>query len=301
MSAWRPYQALGQSYAMTATALSNMAGKKLDVSNPNLIFGSDINIAELTSLQLCCSEMKKYVCAGEIFLIESKESRTGGRVTVTVGITDNDTSAFLRLSKPTAEAEEIISHFKVGDCIIAEGKVVSDEPRGRQNNASAKGNRETEYYVNVRSIAKIRRIIRSDNAPEKRVELHLHTTMSQMDALIAPEEALKRAKLWGHKAVAITDHGNVQGFPNAMLESEKSGMKVIYGIEAYFVDDEARAVYGSSDINFNGEFVVFDIETTGLSPSSDEITEMVLRLFAAVKLLIHLPRTSIHVDIFLKT
>lgn len=247
---------------------------KLDVSSPDLIYGSGVNTAELSSLQLCCSNMNKYVCAGEIFSIESKESRTGGRVTVTIGITDNDTSAFLRITKSAAEAEELTSHIKVGDCIIAEGKVVSDEPRRGLNNAPPKARKETEYYVNVRSIAKIKRILRSDNAPEKRVELHLHTTMSQMDALITPEQALKRAKMWRHKAVAITDHGNVQGFPDAMLESEKSGIKVIYGMEAYFVDDEARAVYGNSDASFNGEFVVFDIETTGLSSSTDEITEI---------------------------
>ena len=113
-----------------------------------------------------------------------------------------------------------------------------------------------------------------DNAKEKRVELHLHTMMSQMDATIDPEKIVKVAKEWGHKAVAITDHGNVQGYPPVMIAAEKAGMKIIYGMEAYFVNDTSRAIFGSKTATFNDEFCVFDIETTGLSFLNDKITEI---------------------------
>ena len=135
-------------------------------------------------------------------------------------------------------------------------------------------NDESELYLNYSDIAIISKKKRVDNAPKKRVELHLHTNMSAMDALIPPDVAVKTAQEWGHSAVAITDHGNVQGFPEAMIAADKLGMKVIYGMEAYFVNDTASAVYGNYEGTFSDEFVVFDIETTGLSPINCKITEI---------------------------
>ena len=129
----------------------------------------------------------------------------------------------------------------------------------------------TFYYTDI---AVIKTVGRVDNAPVKRVELHLHTTMSNMDALIPPDQAVKMAKAWGHPAVAITDHGNVQGYQDAMLASEKIGQKVIYGMEAYFVNDTASALYGTYEGGFEDEFIVFDIETTGLSNATCGITEI---------------------------
>ncbi len=113
-----------------------------------------------------------------------------------------------------------------------------------------------------------------DDEPVKRVELHLHTQMSSMDALINPADAVKRAKYWGHPAIAITDHGNVQGFMEAMLAAEKSGQKVIWGMEAYFVNNTSGAVYGSCDGGLEEEAVVFDLETTGLSAQNCRIIEI---------------------------
>ena len=95
-----------------------------------------------------------------------------------------------------------------------------------------------------------------------------------MHAQIRIADIPKRAKELSQSAVAITDHGNVQGFPDAMLTAEKLGMKVIYGMEAYFVDDTARAIFGRSDIQFDEEFIVFDIETTGLSNRTAKIIEI---------------------------
>ena len=95
-----------------------------------------------------------------------------------------------------------------------------------------------------------------------------------MDATMAPSLAVATAHRWGHAAVAITDHGNVQGFPDAMKMSEKLGMKVIYGMEGYLVDDAAKAIFGEDDTGFDDEFVVFDIETTGLSAMTCKITEI---------------------------
>lgn len=131
-----------------------------------------------------------------------------------------------------------------------------------------------ELIINPAAVMRIKKVERMDHAPEKRVELHLHTNMSQMDAIIPPDVAVKTAHRWGHRAVAITDHGNVQGYQEAMKAAEKLGMKVLYGLEAYYVNDEAKAIYGDSGVTFNDEFVVFDIETTGLSPLSCKITEI---------------------------
>ncbi len=128
---------------------------------------------------------------------------------------------------------------------------------------------ENELVVKPRSVSFIQEKHLSDDAEEKRIELHLHTKMSTMDATIEVKDIIHLAHQWGHRAVAITDHGNLQGFPDAMLTAEKLGMKVIYGMEGYFVDDTSRALYGDADGDFvNTEFVIFDIETTGLSPLS---------------------------------
>lgn len=112
-----------------------------------------------------------------------------------------------------------------------------------------------------------------DNAKEKRVELHLHTGMSSMDGISGFKEYAKKAKQWGHKAMAITDHGVVQGFPEAM-ECADENFKVIYGMEGYLINDTVNIVHKCDNINIDSEFVVFDIETTGLSPITDDIIEI---------------------------
>ncbi|MDD6214875.1 MAG: PolC-type DNA polymerase III, partial [Firmicutes bacterium] len=116
---------------------------------------------------------------------------------------------------------------------------------------------------------------KEDNAEKKRVELHLHTQMSQMDAVSSAAALIDRAVKWGHTAIAITDHGVVQSYPDALKASkDNERIKVIYGIEGYLVDDSARITEGIASGTVDGKFVVFDIETTGLSGKTDEITEI---------------------------
>lgn len=124
---------------------------------------------------------------------------------------------------------------------------------------------------------------RRDTYPEKRVELHLHTTMSSMDALTDTGAAVKRAASWGHRAIAITDHGGAQSFPDAMKAASKAkvagtdqNIKILYGCEGYYVNDvdDRIAVHGEEDFSFDGEYVAFDLETTGLSSLHDTIIEI---------------------------
>src|SRR5699024_6681672 len=117
--------------------------------------------------------------------------------------------------------------------------------------------------------------VKQDNAPEKRVELHLHTKMSLMDALTDTKDAVKRAIQWGHPAVAITDHGVAQSFPDAW-SAGKGKCKVLLGTEAYYINnvDERLTVRGEQDQDLDEPIVCFDLETTGLSKETDVITEI---------------------------
>ena len=232
-----------------------------DISSPELMFGNafDIDPAPLRNIT---TPIRNVTVLGVAYSIDSKETRKGGKMIVNFALTDDDASIYCKSILPTEEANSLLSSLKDGTPIAVSGYVKTD-------------NFDNELALTPSAIMKIKKLERMDNAEEKRVELHLHTQMSAMDALIPPDVAVKTAHRWGHKAVAITDHGNVQGYQEAMLAAEKLGQKVIYGLEAYFVDDTARAVYGKADATFESdEFIVFDIETTGLSFRNDGITEI---------------------------
>ncbi|MBR5295427.1 MAG: PHP domain-containing protein, partial [Clostridia bacterium] len=178
-----------------------------------------------------------------------------------IHVTDGASSVTVKLSGPTDKVKPLIK-TDPGTPLFVVGNLMFDQY-------------ENELIVKPRAIYRIKEIALTDTAEEKRIELHLHTKMSTMDATIEPKDIVKLAHSWGHRAVAITDHGNLQGFPDAMLTAEKLGMKVIYGMEGYFVDDTARALFGEAHGDFKDtEFVIFDIETTGLSPLSCQITEI---------------------------
>lgn len=231
-----------------------------DISDPEYIIGDPFKIEPL-SISSLRTARRKVVVVGEICSFKSEEARGGGMF-VTFGIFDGNATIEARTRKLEAEdAAELSELLSNGMIIAAEGDVRVD-----------RNSPDLLFYYS--SVAKIKRFPRLDTAEEKRVELHLHTTMSAMDAIISPAEAVNTAKRWGHKAVAITDHANVQGFPEAMIAAEKADMKVIYGLEAYFVNDSVSPLVGEWNAPFGDEVVVFDIETTGLSVITCKITEI---------------------------
>ena len=206
---------------------------------------------------------------GQLFRIDSRDSRDGSKVGYTLSITDFTGSMILSLwmdKKRFPERIAAVKGLQVGDCLVVSGEYAYDE--------YARCNR-----MRPRAMAVVAKYVRQDLAPEKRVELHMHTKMSAMDAVSEASDLVKRAAAWGHKAVAITDHGVVQAYPDIMNTAEalhKKGkdIKILYGMEAYYVNDMVPAVAGSADIPLDDELIVFDIETTGLSAATERITEI---------------------------
>ena len=231
-----------------------------DISAPQYVFGGEIvpeNIVPIANLR---EGMHCVLTIGQVFEItETPMRRERSHTLLSFGLTDKMSSIYVKAKVHNDNKKEVMSLFEIGGAYLVKGNVKAFD-----------GELNLEFV----DISKIKPIPRMDNAEEKRVELHLHTAMSTMDATIDPEEIVKLAKSWGHKAVAITDHGNVQGFPPAMLASEKIGMNVIYGMEAYFVNDTSLPIYGDKKQSFDDEFCVFDLETTGLSRVNDKITEI---------------------------
>ena len=251
---------------------------KFDTSELSEFWGADFEHGDYTPLRELRPSKEKIRVAGQVVSYDSRPQRNGKKTTFTINITDNESSIPVRMSLDNEEAaglEKILG--KAGRKIqrgIQTVVVLYDLSLSVFGTVVPEMN-DQGFYVKPISIVKVKKLDREDNAPEKRVELHLHTNMSQMDALIFPELAVERAKSWGWDAIAVTDHGNLQAFPIMMPVAEKLGIKMLYGLEAYYVDDTSRAVFGERDITFESdEMIVFDIETTGLSPLKDKITEI---------------------------
>ncbi len=245
-----------------------IGGKIFDASEPEFLVGEPFTIADPTPIRNITGPMKNLVILGEVFGIEMKETRRGDKLIYSFAITDKDSSIYIKMAKPKEELEPYLNNVKDGMTVAIRGYAKIDTF-------------DNEPMITPTALAKIDQKSRKDTAENKRVELHCHTQMSSMDAIIPPAQLVKNAHKWGHKAVAITDHGNVQAFPIAMETAEKLGgeIKVIYGIENYYVDDTARVLFGEKldeymKTPFKGEYCVFDIETTGLSPASCGITEI---------------------------
>lgn len=240
--------------------------RRFDLSSPEYVYGDEFDIRPV-QLAKITSPQHNIVVVGDVFDFKNEPTRSGDKCNVSFSLTDYNSSIDVRLFAIEAEEAAVVEGFVPGSTLALYGSVRQEM---RRDNKTSQ-----ELIFRFRHAARVRRIDREDNAPRKRVELHLHTTMSTMDALTSPPDVIKLAKRWGHSAVAITDHGNLQAYPEAMLAAEKFGgdLKVIYGMEAYFVNNTASAVYGQG-ADFDGEFIVFDIETTGLSNRNDRITEI---------------------------
>ncbi len=248
---------------MVSETKYKMGASTYDFSSAEIVWGEDFDILEPTPLADAPRSKGRVIFLGTVFDVQFKETRSGDKTTVTIGISDGASAIYVKRSLLNEELGWT-KGVKPGAHFAVFGKVMFDKF-------------DNEPFLSPIGIKKIKACLRTDNSEEKRVELHLHTNMSQMDAIITPKELVDTALRWGHKAIAVTDHGNVQSFPEVMLALEKAGdvdLKILYGIEAYFVNDTERCVFGSNYPSFDDEMVVFDLETTGLSNRACKIIEI---------------------------
>lgn len=222
---------------------------------------------EPTPLEAIVDEERRITIQGYVFDAETKELRSG-RTLLTLKVTDYTDSILVKMFSRDKEDVPLMEALKKGMWVKVRGSV--------QNDTFVR-----DLVMIANDIEQIAPIERNDFAKEgkKRVELHLHTTMSQMDGVASAEKYIAQAAKWGHPAIAITDHGVVQAFPEAFNAGKKHGIKVIFGMEAYVVDDGIPIAYNDAKRFLpDEEYVVFDIETTGLSAVYNKIIEL-----AAVK------------------
>ncbi len=233
--------------------------------SPKTIYGSSIKGSPINISQLA-PDSGRVVIKGDIFSIDSRDTKDNKKKIITLNITDYTGSTTVKIIDLNAKCAPVLE-LKKGSAIIVKGDAQYDKY-------------DRELVVMAASISVIGKAKVVDNADKKRVELHLHTNMSAMDGVTDVGDIVQRAYSWGMPAVAITDHGVVQAFPGAMnaadaIASKGGHIKVLYGVEAYFIDDvSTRAVNGEKCEPLSGEFIVFDLETTGLGAAKERITEI---------------------------
>ena len=198
----------------------------------------------------------------DLFDISSTELKNG-KFIISLSLTDHTSSIAAKAFLSKEKNEEFLNNISVGNNYIITGDVSFD-------------NFAKDEVIWIKYLETSSNPIRQDNSKEKRVELKLHSKMSSMSGLSSFDELAKRAKHWGMESLAITDTADVQGFPEAMETSKKYGIKVLYGLDGNFVDDQENIIkdYNMEKSLYDQDYVVFDIETTGFSPRTDKITEI---------------------------
>ncbi|MBQ7545673.1 MAG: PolC-type DNA polymerase III [Clostridia bacterium] len=233
----------------------------ISLKNAKAIYGQSQIRAKPQTIKSISPLSDTVVIWGDVFGLESKETKKGDRLIITFNITDYTSSYSVKIFELKENCEELLKDLKNGATILMRGLVREDDFLHKS-------------VINAKAITLVDKVEKTDDAPVKRVELHMHTNMSAMDGMTSAEKLIKRAAKWGHKAIAITDHGVVQAFPEAMNTARATGVKIIYGMEGYLVDDKIPVVRGNAKTDFGGEFIVFDVETTGLSKTRDRLTEI---------------------------
>ncbi|MCR1823622.1 MULTISPECIES: PolC-type DNA polymerase III [Terrisporobacter] len=231
-----------------------------DEHDEHLIYGEDVNslVHHIKDLN---QNSKTVAIVGEIFNIENKELRNGKILSI-MSITDNSSSINCKLFLNDLNKDKVLDRVKEGSYVKIKGDILYDTY-------------QREITMTISGIRQEEKPQRKDKCKKgKRVELHAHTQMSSMDALCPTKKLVKQAATWGHKAIAITDHGVVQAFPEAMDAGKSNNIKILYGVEGYLVEDNLPVIQKANDKDLSQTFVVFDLETTGFSNKNDKITEI---------------------------
>jgi DNA polymerase-3 subunit alpha (Gram-positive type) len=231
--------------------------------NPNVIYGREIE-DEPIRIEEIEGEIGEVTIRGKVRSFDTREIRNE-RTIVSFEITDFTDTIKVKIFVHNEQLAELADEIKVGAFLKLKGVAVNDT---------------FDREINIGSIIGIMKIpdfttSRMDNSSRKRIELHCHTKMSDMDGVSDVKDIIKRAKKWGHKAIAVTDHGCVQSFPDANHAVDPNeDFKVIYGVEGYLVDDMKEIVTDAKGQSLDSTYVVFDIETTGFSPVTNRIIEI---------------------------
>lgn len=231
--------------------------------NPDVIYGRDFE-DEPIKLEAVEGEMGVITFRGQVMAVDKRQLKSG-KFLLIFDVTDFTDSITVKLFLEPDDLEELEGSIKKGAFLKIKGVTNIDSFSGELNVGSLTGIMKSSDF----------RVKRTDMAMEKRVELHCHTKMSELDGVSDAGAIIKQASEWGHPALAITDHGVVQGFTDAFhTKLDNKDFKIIYGVEAYLVDDLGRIIENPSGQGFDDTYVVFDLETTGLSPVNDRIIEI---------------------------
>ena len=232
--------------------------------NPDVVYGRDFE-DEAIPIDQIEGEMGEIAIRGKVLDVDTRQLRNGEKSIVIVTLTDFTDSIVIKIFSKNEQLDELLAGVKKGACLKIKGVTAFDRFDSELTLGSIAGIKKIPDFVEYRM----------DTGPKKRVELHCHTKMSDMDGISDVGDIIKQAMAWGHKALAITDHGAIQAFPIANhAVPDGADFKIIYGVEAYLVDDLKTIVFEPQGQSLQDSYVVFDLETTGLSPNVHKIIEI---------------------------